>query len=126
MHEGSSLCTAILPPPSAAVALLQASMNVTTLNPACLRKIAIESDERLQMPLLFYQVGTADNMNLFNTAVHWLASARPVEPSAMVHGWHRCTWSLYMCDIANMENMDGPALQHPAKLIGKVSTATAG
>ena len=96
MHEGSSLCTAILPPPSAAVALLQASMNVTTLNPACLRKIAIESDERLQMPLLFYQVGTADNMNLFNTAVHWLASARPVEPSAMVHGWHRCTWSLYI------------------------------
>ena len=77
MHEGSSLCTTILPPPSAAVALLQASMNVTTLNPACLRKIAIESDERLRVPLLFYQVGTADNMNLFNTAVHWLASARP-------------------------------------------------
>ena len=68
------------------------------------------------MPLLFYQVGTADNMNLFNTAVHWLASARPVEPrrpwymdGIAVHRWHRCTWSLYMYDIANMENMEEPA-----------------
>ena len=71
-------------------------MNVTTSNPACLRKIAIESDERLQMPLLFYQVGTADNMNLFNTAVHWLASARPVEPR---RPWYMDA-SLYIDGIA--------------------------